>query len=336
MAIIALVSSVRTGEAGIVLVNGLGLSLLLGVSVYLARSVALRRHEAREAAATLRAEKWQRRSLEEEIRRRESAEALQLELQEQLAQQVKELARRNDELDNYARAVSHDLKAPLRSIDQISQWLAEDLADDLPEESRKHLDVMRGRVRRMESLLDDMLNYARFDARSGVQQCIDLGQLCWDVVDTLGLPESYTVRIMEPMPTIHAHRVPLQQVLHNLVSNAVKHHDRDDGEIRIEAEDKGSCVAVSVSDDGPGIPAAHHRRVFGLFETLAPRDRVEGSGVGLALVKKIVETYGGNVSIESGGRGTTFKFEWPAHAQWVPRDVGMEKVLAEWRASETV
>jgi signal transduction histidine kinase len=238
MAIIALVGSVRTGEAGIVFVNGLGLSLLLGVSVYLARSVALRRHEAREAAATLRAEKWQRRSLEEEIKRRESAESLQRELQEQLAQQVKELARRNDELDNYARAVSHDLKAPLRSIDQISQWLVEDLGRDLPGESKKHLEVMRSRVRRMENLLDDMLSYARFDARGDTRQCIDLGQLCRDVVETLGLPEGYTVRVIEPMPTIHAHRVPLQQVLHNLVSNAVKHHDRNTGEIRIEARDR--------------------------------------------------------------------------------------------------
>lgn len=200
MALLALVGSVKTGEAAIVLVNGLALSLLLAISVYLARSVVLRRHEASEAAATLRAEKWQRRSLEAEIKRRESAEALQSELQEQLAQQVKELARRNDELDNYARAVSHDLKAPLRSIDQISRWLVEDLGDDLPEESKKHLEVMRGRVRRMESLLDDMLSYARFDARGGAQQCIDLAQLCRDVVDTLGLPEAYTVRVINPCP----------------------------------------------------------------------------------------------------------------------------------------
>jgi signal transduction histidine kinase len=114
------------------------------------------------------------------------------------------------------------------------------------------------------------------------------------------------------MPTFQTPRVPLEQVIRNLVSNAIKHHDRDDGAIEVFSRESGNFYEFAVSDDGPGIPPEFHDRVFQIFQTLKSRDEVEGSGMGLALVKKTVEAHGGNVTLESsGGRGTTFRFTWP-------------------------
>jgi PAS domain S-box-containing protein len=236
--------------------------------------------------------------------------ATQLEIQRNTA----ELERSNQELDQFAYIASHDLKAPLRVIDNASRWLEEDLGEKLTDEDRENMTLLRNRVKRMEKLLDDLLEYSRVgrtnDAHS--DQIIDGHTLIQDVLLLLGPSPTLKVEIGDGFKTIRVNPVPLQQVLYNLIGNAIKHHDRDGGVIEVGVTETESRLQFTVRDDGPGIPEEFHEKIFGMFHTLKPRDQVEGSGMGLALVKKIVERFGGKVTVISGeGRGTEFSFTWP-------------------------
>lgn len=231
----------------------------------------------------------------------------------ELARLTMQLARSNGELDQFAYIASHDLKAPLRGIANVSRWIEEDLADKLSEESRGHLDLLRGRVVRMEALIDAILEYSRVGRVRVRPELVDVGALLAEVVDLVAPPDGFTVRADGQLPTFVAERMRLQQVLMNLVSNAVKHHhDKARGEVVVSAEDAGAFWRFRVRDNGPGIDPRFHEKIFVVFQTLETRDKVEGTGIGLALVKKIVEGYGGEIAVESDvGRGATFRFTWP-------------------------
>jgi len=231
--------------------------------------------------------------------------------EEQIRKYATELERSNRELDEFAYSASHDLRAPLRAVAQMAAWIAEDHGAELSEDIRKDLDLMQRRVKRMQTLLDDMLEYARVGRSDGDMTHIDTGELAREIVETLPLPKAFTVSV-GPMPMLLSHRTPLNQVLRNLIGNAVKHHDRPDGRVEISASDHGDHIEFIVQDDGPGIAQAYHDQIFRMFKTLKPRDAVEGSGMGLALVKKIVEGRGGRIYLESTeGKGATFRFTWP-------------------------
>lgn len=222
------------------------------------------------------------------------------------------LARSNQDLDDFAYAASHDLRAPLRAIDSLALWIEEDLGPNLTEEGRRHLQRMRQRVDRMDRLLDDLLQYSRVGRTSGEREKVDVHRLTRELIDMLAPAPPFRVTISTPLPTLITYRAALRQVILNLVSNAIKHHDRPDGHIAISARDCGQFVEFEVADDGPGIPAEHHERVFKMFQTLKPRDHKEASGIGLALVKKAVEVRGGRVTLRSSpGGGATFAFTWP-------------------------
>jgi PAS domain S-box-containing protein len=238
-------------------------------------------------------------------------------LEQQVATRTNELARRNQELDRFAYVASHDLKAPLRAIDSLSSWVVEDAKALLPAASQAHLLKLRERVQRMENLLDDLLAYSRADRLRGQLQTIDINQLVANIV-ALVAPPTFVIETPTPLPTITGIRVPLETVLRNLIGNAVKHHNRDSGRIVITAcacvnqQAAAPYIEIAVTDDGPGIDPAFHQRIFEIFETLQPRDRLEGSGIGLSIVKKIVESHGGTVRVESAlGAGATFRFTWP-------------------------
>ncbi|NBC17096.1 MAG: PAS domain-containing protein [Bacteroidetes bacterium] len=232
--------------------------------------------------------------------------------QRQLERYAADLKRTNEELDNFAYVASHDLRAPLRNIDNLAQWLTEDLGDDLPDDSQRHLRLLRQRVQRMERLLDDLLKYSRAGRYSYDIDTVDSQALVHDIVHMLDVPPAFTIDVAPDMPTLRAARVPLEQVLMNLISNAVKHHDRPDGRVTVQARTDGEHVVFEVADDGPGIAPQYQERIFGMFQTLRRRDEVEASGIGLALVKKLVEHVGGSVSVASEeGQGTTFRFTWP-------------------------
>jgi len=235
--------------------------------------------------------------------------------EEQIRRYATELERSNRELLDFAYSASHDLRAPMRGVAQIASWIAEDHGNELPEAVRHDLDVLQRRVKRMQSLLDDMLEYARAGRGDGDLSHVDTAQLVRQIVETLPVPGEFKIEI-RTMLTFLTHRTPLEQVLRNLIGNAVKHHDRLDGQVEISAVDHGNPIEFIIHDDGPGIPQEYQEQIFRMFTTLKPRDAVEGSGMGLPLVKKIVESRGGAVHVESAeGRGATFRFTWPRSAE---------------------
>jgi len=216
------------------------------------------------------------------------------------------------ELEEFAYVASHDLRAPMRAIDNLAQWIAEDAAEFLPEASRKHLEKLQQRVKRMERLLDDIQEFSRAGRVSYVPEKIDLEALIAEVIQTVSPPAAFEVRIEGALPTIVSSRTPLEQIFMNLIGNAVKHHDRENGRVVISARETALFVEFKVADDGPGIPEEHRDRAFQMFETLRPRDQVEGSGIGLAVVKKLIQSVGGRIWIAPDtGRGTAFHFTWP-------------------------
>lgn len=220
----------------------------------------------------------------------------------------------NKELDEFAYVASHDLKAPLRVIDNASRWLEEDLAQHLTDETKENMALLRGRVRRMEKLLDDLLDYSRvgrkFDDR--YQEIVTGTELIGNILAMLSPPAGFTVTVSPNFAAVGVPRMPLQQILMNLIGNAIKHHDKQEGRIEVAVEDQGDFLAFAVKDDGPGIPKEYHGKIFKMFQTLKPRDQVEGSGMGLAIIKKHLDYYGGTIAVESDtGKGSTFRFTWP-------------------------
>ena len=230
-----------------------------------------------------------------------------------LAEHHEELERSNKELATFAYIASHDLKSPLRGIFQISQWIEEDLRNGDSGSIPSHMNLLRGRLRRMEHLLDDLLAYSRAGRIEGGLSQVSIGALAQNIFEMHAPPDGFKLTLGDDLPIFTTLVTPLEQVLRNLFTNAIKHHDRSVGTINLSwhIRDKHYYEFI-VTDDGPGIPTQYHDRVFVMFQTLRPRDEVEGSGMGLALIKKIVETYGGSTSIQSDGiRGTSVHFTWP-------------------------
>lgn len=218
------------------------------------------------------------------------------------------------ELDQFAYVASHDLKAPLRGIGNLAQWIQDDVGDRLEGESVEHLRLLQKRVQRMEALIDGILTYSRAGRVKKEPERVDTDSLVREVVELVVPPDGADVEIQDGMPTIHAEMVPLQQVFMNLIGNAVKFSSaaRSSVKVTVGWRDLGDAYEFSVRDNGPGIPPEYQERIWTIFQTLAPRDRVEGTGVGLSVVKKIVESRGGRVSVESvPGKGATFRFILP-------------------------
>lgn len=233
-------------------------------------------------------------------------------VEERQTRLVHELESANEELRNFAYVVSHDLKAPLRAIGSLADWVVTDYADKLDDEGKEHMRLLLSRVRRMDGLIDGILQYSRVGRVKEASVAVDLDQLVHEVIDLLSPPPNIEITIDNPLPTVVAERTRLQQVLQNLLSNAIKYMNKPEGKIRVGCAAAGDKWKLYVADNGPGIEERHFERIFQLFQTLAPRDRVESTGVGLALVKKIVEMYGGEIWVESKvGEGSTFFFTLP-------------------------
>lgn len=225
---------------------------------------------------------------------------------------LKELRGANEELGNFAYVVSHDLKAPLRAIGALADWLATDYADRFDDEGREHMRLLIGRVHRMGSLIDGILQYSRVGREGGTLRMVDLNIVLAEIVDLLSPPPSIVVTVAPGLPVIWTEPTRIRQVFHNLISNAIKYMDKPQGLVAVSWSDEGDCWHFSVADNGPGIERRHFERIFQLFQTLAPRDRIESTGVGLALVKRIVEMLGGRVWLTSTpGEGSTFYFTMP-------------------------
>lgn len=232
---------------------------------------------------------------------------------DELARLAAQLQKSNKELDQFAYVTSHDLKAPLRGIANLSRWLEEDLGAKITPDSKEHLELLRGRVNRMEALIDAILEYSRVGRVKLRPEQVDVEAMLRETTDLLAPPPGFQVVVAPGMPSFTTERMRLQQVFMNLVGNAIKHHhDKPNGRVEVSAEDAGAFWRFRVADNGPGIAPRFHDKVFVIFQTLEARDKVEGTGIGLALVKKIVESYGGAIRLDSdAGRGATFEFTWP-------------------------
>lgn len=229
-----------------------------------------------------------------------------------LLQRTDDLERSNRELATFAYVASHDLRSPLRGIAQLSEWIEEDMPTEIPAEIGAHLKLLRSRVARMERLLDDLLSYSRVGRIEGDCASVDVAALCRESFELLAPPPEFKLVLEGDLPCFVTRATPLTQVFQNLIGNAIKHRASDSGTITVSARRVPGGYAFTVADDGAGIAPQFHDRIFGLFQTLRPRDQVEGSGMGLALVRKQVELYGGVVVVTSDvGRGAAFEFTWP-------------------------
>jgi light-regulated signal transduction histidine kinase (bacteriophytochrome) len=229
---------------------------------------------------------------------------------------LKALERSNRELDQFAYVASHDLKAPLRGIASLSQWIEEGVGDKLGDEDREHLRLLRGRVSRLEALIDGILSYSRAGRTREARENVDVAHLLAELVDLIAAPAGARIEIGPGMPSLYAERAPLQQVLMNLIGNAIKHAGRADAVVKVTCEETPEAYDFAVSDNGPGIAPQFHERIWVIFQTLQARDKVEGTGIGLSVVKKIVEARGGRVTVDSReGAGATFHVFWPRRAE---------------------
>ena len=229
------------------------------------------------------------------------------------AEKAAALEQVNTEVERLFYAVSHDMRAPLRSVYNLAEWAIEDLKDGDADSVYEHMNALRGRIARLEAMMNDLLTYARVGRVEREIEEVDVAALVKELGPLSALPDGFAIEASGSLPMINTVRTLLTQVFLNLVGNAVKHHDKESGKIVISAEDRpDGMVELRVSDDGPGIPAEYRTTVFDLFSTLKPRDEVEGSGMGLAFVHKAMQSIGGRVAIVGPeGRGTTFALTCP-------------------------
>ncbi len=235
-----------------------------------------------------------------------------LRAEQALAEKNAALEHSNEELEKFAYVVSHDLKAPLRAIANLATWIEEDLEGKLDEDTQKNMELMHSRVQRMESLINGILEYSRIGRTNERVEDVDVQRILTEVVDSMPTPEGFTINVDDNMPVIPASPVRLGQVFSNLISNAIKYRRDDGGHVDVSVFDNDGFYRFSVADNGPGIAPEYHDKVFVIFQTLNARDKVESTGVGLTLIKKIIEEQGGKITLESEeGKGATFSFTWP-------------------------
>ena len=233
-----------------------------------------------------------------------------------LAHALADTERSNRALDEFAHAISHDLKAPLRSVANYARWIEEDLGAQLTGEPRAHMELLRTQVERMRAMISGVLEYARSGRVRVPAEVVNTNAIVEEVIALLDPPKSVTIEAAPNLPTLLAEAAPLRQVLLNLIGNAIKHSQRPDPHVWVSAQDTGSAYDFSVRDNGPGIPARVQDKIWMLFHTLRPRATQDGgddgTGVGLAIVRQLVERQGGKAWVESQeGKGATFHFLWP-------------------------
>jgi signal transduction histidine kinase len=221
------------------------------------------------------------------------------------------LKRKNEELDQFAHIVSHDMKAPLRGIDNVITWIEEDHSGELTPKVKEYLELIKGRLIRAENLIGGILSYARVGKEAQERETVDVKQLLEEIVENIPPGRPVKVNISNMLPVMQTERLPLYQIFSNLVSNAIKYHDKENGTISIYHDEHPAYYRFYVQDNGPGISENYHKKIFQIFQTLQERDSFESTGVGLAIVKKILDARNEDIRVDSEpGRGSVFSFTW--------------------------
>jgi signal transduction histidine kinase len=249
----------------------------------------------------------------------EIAEREQAELR--LAELLKKVDNVNTELKDFASIISHDLKAPLRGIKTLANWILEDCKDKFDEKANEQMHLLLGRVERMYNLIDGVLQYSRVGRVDEGQVMVDLDKFIREIIDMITPPENMEVTVENKLPGFRCQETHMMQLFQNLLVNAIKYMDKPQGKIKIGVAEEDGFWKFSVSDNGPGIEEKHFERIFKMFQALSVKEEFEGTGVGLTVAKKIVDLYGGRIWIESVvGQGSTFFFTLPKQEQEIKHD----------------
>lgn len=229
-------------------------------------------------------------------------------MSDKLSKNIHSLENRNRELDKFAYVVSHDLKAPVRGIHNVVKWIEEDLGTELSPEMKKYLSIIPQRTKRMEDLINGLLDYARISEKTQASE-VDVNELVREIVETI-VPRHFKVEI-DNLPTLFTEPIKLEQVFTNLISNSIKYTPHLLGQIFVTCEDFPDFYRFSVKDNGIGIDPEYHKKIFEIFQTLREKDEVESTGVGLAIVKKIIDEQQGTIQVNSRpNEGAEFIFTW--------------------------
>ena len=217
----------------------------------------------------------------------------------------------NKQLDEFVYVVSHDLKAPLRGLASVTTFLEDELGTDLKPEVKDLLDMVKSRTTRMQSLIDAILHYSRMANNKTEKETVNLAELIANIIDLLSIPSHVRIEYPDNLPILFDEKIKLHEIFQNLISNAIKYNNKENAEVKIQCQDKGKFLEFAISDNGMGIKPEHFEKIFGVFQTLQSKDKQESTGIGLTIVKKIIEQQGGKVWVESEfGKGTTFRFTW--------------------------
>ena len=225
---------------------------------------------------------------------------------------LEELEFTNQELKDFAYIVSHDLKAPLRAIRSLASWLEEDYADVLDEMGLEQLQLLQSRAVRMHNFIEGILEYSRIGRVKEQWIEVNLSESIKHIVEMLNPAEYVQIEMTKPLPTVYGEKVRIEQVFMNLISNGIKYNDKENPIISIDWKEKNNRYYFDIKDNGQGIQEKHFNKIFQIFQTLQSRDTVESTGIGLTIVKKIVELHNGKISIKSEyGTSTTMSFSLP-------------------------
>ncbi|MEJ8802093.1 sensor histidine kinase [Pontibacter sp. H249] len=234
------------------------------------------------------------------------------ELLEDRDKKNKLLQKINNNLDAFAHTVSHDLRSPLQNIIGITAAIDTYIDNKHLDEAKKLLPMMHEQTVKMDRLITGILAYSLAGHHDLQRRFVDTSVLLHQIIASIQLPDAFTIEVQPDLPNLFTQEIYLHQVLSNLISNAVKYHDTpEQGLIKVKFEKHPDRILFSVEDNGPGIPAEYQPHIFDMFERGQYNQRLDSTGLGLSIVKKIVTEKGGNVWIESHGRGTTFLFTWP-------------------------
>ncbi len=224
---------------------------------------------------------------------------------------ISELKRKNQELDQFAHIVSHDMKAPLRGIDNVVTWIEEDHEAELSPKVSDYLQLIKGRVKRGENMIQGLLSYARIGKEKNLHEKVAVGALIEEVLENFAARPGMKISVSPDLPVLYTEKLPLFQIFSNLIGNAMKYNQKEEGVISIYHKEHPSHWEFFVQDNGPGISKNYHEKIFMIFQTLQERDSFESTGVGLAIVKKILESRNENIKLSSEtGKGSVFSFTW--------------------------